>query len=74
MLTAGNLEDVQAEKSDILILNGLLQREKGTAFDQYIYATFSSFCQHKKEIILNLSSLYYANEPIRDLIMNKINK
>merc|ERR1712154_710638 len=51
-----------------------LQKESKPRFDEYVHSTLSSFCQHKKYIVLDLDELYDGDGTMRDLIMNKMEK
>eukprot|EP01084_Bolivina_argentea_P194277 333301_1 len=67
-------EEMEANRGDILIIrnliNHVLNRKTSQTFDPFIYSTFYSFCQHKKQIILDLPQLCItADVQIVDLIM-----
>ena len=79
MINGGNLEGIKVSKKDVLIIGGLLdkslKKETKATFDEYIYSTFSSLLQHKKQIILNLHYLYKGTyETMRDLMMYRFKK
>jgi len=57
------------------LLNNILGKPTTETFDEYIYSTFQCFCQHKKQIILDLFQLdRYADKRMTDLIMNSLDK
>lgn len=78
MITGGPPKWTKVSKKDVLIVKGFLdqslneQTEK--TFDEYIHSVFSSFCIHKKQIILNLHNLYEADKTIRSLFMFKMER
>eukprot|EP01084_Bolivina_argentea_P133547 235673_1 len=74
MVTAGTeMGTLEVSKQDILIIRNLinhaLKRQTTKTFDDYIYSTFTSFVQSKKQIALNLPELHDSNEKIRNLLM-----
>merc|ERR1711933_164998 len=69
--------DYKISDDDVIIINELfnniLGKSRTKTFDEYIYSTFHSFCQHKKQIILDLYQLdNFADEKVTDFIMNSL--
>eukprot|EP01083_Nonionella_stella_P283729 965660_1 len=57
------------------LMNGLVNtKETKKQFDEYIHSTFAAFTQSKKQIVLNLNQLNYANKKVTDLFMNALDK
>ena len=74
MYGAGKVSD-----GDVIIISNLLNNILGKptteTFDEYIYSTFQCFCQHKKQIILDLYQLdIWADKKMTDLIMNPLDR
>jgi len=78
MKKAGNISDDDAIIIGNLI-NNILGKPTTETFDEYIYSTFQCFCQHKKQIILDLYQLdkcadkKMSHFKMTDLIMNSLN-
>eukprot|EP01084_Bolivina_argentea_P182813 315544_1 len=72
------MDDSKNNKTDLLMISNLLNQTikkfRIKTYDSYIHSTFISFIQHKKEIILDLSSLKYIDYRIRELIMYSLDE
>merc|ERR1712154_365394 len=69
--------DMKISADDMIIISNLLNNILGKptteTFDEYIYSTFQCFCQHKKQIILDLFQLQdKADKRMTDLMMNSL--
>merc|ERR1712241_1616603 len=78
MITGANMSEIKPKSTTYGILSNLIklvlkQPFKGT-FDEYVIDIFYAFCQHKKQIILDLYPLNKGNAEMNGLIMSTLDK
>ena len=78
LITGGQQEVIKLSANQISVIKTLFDNILGkitmTTLDTYICDTFEAFRNNKKQIVLDLWSLEYANKEILDLIMFPLKK
>ncbi len=76
IISGGNPGSIKVSKDDVFVIKRLFDNNKmrRVTFDTYIYNTFIAYTHSKKQIVLDLYWLYYANSEMRDLVMHKMSK